>query len=174
MKARASLRTCISIYRGHAPSGKVHTRSHDKFSSKRSYTVDGMSTKCIGGLVDMFDNEFELFKSIGPHTCKHGLEIMDAKIFTCEATKTHTRLVIDPVKLAPRAFSVYSSVQSKIEKKLQKATKASDEYDLARKTFDCHHHGHWTYLPSEDIPPYNQKSLSPPDRWNSTWGTWIH
>ena len=100
---------------------------------KRTFQVSSMCTKCNHCLIDMFNNELEVFKSTQPHPCKHGLDIFDAKIFMGKATKTHTRVVIDPAKLAPPASSVYSTAYTCMERRLQTALEAYDKYNQATK-----------------------------------------
>ena len=110
----------ILTHRGQNSSGKVHKHSQDRLNLKKTYVVDCYCTDCVHGVIDLLDNEFELFKSTRPHCCKHRPNIFDAKLFAGKVTKTHTRILIDPAKLAIPASSVYSSIPTKIEKKMEK------------------------------------------------------
>ena len=81
---------------GQKPPGKIQTHSQDKTNTKKVYVVDSKCTDCKLGIIVLFDNKYELFSSTGPHPCKYGLTIFDAKILSGKDTKTHTRIEIEP------------------------------------------------------------------------------
>ena len=98
--ARKELENCIKTYYGLKLLGKAHTPSQDKANMKKAYIADSRCTECVRGIIGLFDNKFNLFQSTGPHYCKNGLELLDAKLFSGKVMKSHTIIEMDPAVIA--------------------------------------------------------------------------
>ena len=97
--------------------------------TKKTYVADGERTQCVHGILELLDNEYLLFRNTGPHLCKHGLGVFDAKIFSRKVTKTHNRIEIDPGMMTADVSSVYASVSAgRVERKLQQAKEANTSF----------------------------------------------
>ena len=76
-EARKDLLNFIQEHRGIKPQVKSILTAKSK--RKKAYIADSKLTECAQGIIELFDNKYALFMSTGPHPCKLGLKLFDAK-----------------------------------------------------------------------------------------------